>query len=150
MATRELAPTWSKCCPTDMADTLKGSSPPTSVPGRCNGTGDFNGDGTSDLLWRNATTGDIEIWFMKNGQPSFFYDAPLPKGYTIDAVGDFHHDGSADLLMHDTSGNYYTWNFVNGKPDFAKFRQPRSDRQIRLVRCRYRMTRCRCLVPADR
>ena len=27
-------------------------------------TGDFNGDGKSDLLWRNTTTGDAAIWFM--------------------------------------------------------------------------------------
>jgi hypothetical protein len=26
-------------------------------------TGDFNGDGKSDLLWRN-TSGDTAVWFM--------------------------------------------------------------------------------------
>jgi hypothetical protein len=83
------------------------------------GTGDFNGDGSSDILWRNSSTGNIEIWFMKNGQVDHYYDAPLPAYYTIDAIGDFHHDGSADLLMHDTAGQYFTWNFVNGTPDFA-------------------------------
>ena len=83
------------------------------------GTGDFNGDGSSDILWRNGSTGNIEIWFMKNGQVDHYYDAPLPASYTIDAIGDFHHDGSADLLMHDTAGQYFTWNFVSGTPDFA-------------------------------
>ena len=27
-------------------------------------TGDFDGDGRSDILWRNTVTGDIAMWFM--------------------------------------------------------------------------------------
>jgi hypothetical protein len=27
-------------------------------------TGDFNGDGMSDILFRNVATGSIAIWFM--------------------------------------------------------------------------------------
>ena len=30
------------------------------------GTGDFNGDGTSDILWRD-TAGDVMIWLISNG-----------------------------------------------------------------------------------
>ena len=26
------------------------------------GTGDFNGDGVSDILWRNSNTGETHIW----------------------------------------------------------------------------------------
>ena len=26
------------------------------------GTGDFNGDGKSDILWRNTSTGENAIW----------------------------------------------------------------------------------------
>jgi hypothetical protein len=28
-------------------------------------TGDFDGDGKSDILWRNTTTGDTAIWFLR-------------------------------------------------------------------------------------
>jgi hypothetical protein len=28
------------------------------------GTGDFDGDGKGDILWRDATTGATAIWFM--------------------------------------------------------------------------------------
>ena len=28
------------------------------------GTGDFNGDGKSDILWRNTTSGEVDIWHM--------------------------------------------------------------------------------------
>ena len=31
-------------------------------------TGDFNGDGKSDILWRNTTTGETAIWFMNGLQ----------------------------------------------------------------------------------
>jgi hypothetical protein len=26
--------------------------------------GDFNGDGKADILWRNSSTGQVEIWLM--------------------------------------------------------------------------------------
>jgi hypothetical protein len=32
--------------------------------------GDFNGDGQSDLLWRNTTTGQTAIWFLNGVQVS--------------------------------------------------------------------------------
>ena len=28
------------------------------------GVGDFNGDGKADILWRNASTGEVYIWLM--------------------------------------------------------------------------------------
>jgi hypothetical protein len=28
------------------------------------GVGDFDGNGTSDMLWRNSTTGQVYIWFI--------------------------------------------------------------------------------------
>ena len=31
--------------------------------GRCSGVGDFNGDGKSDILWRD-TSGDMAFWYM--------------------------------------------------------------------------------------
>jgi len=40
------------------------------------GTGDFNGDGKPDILWRNTTTGANRIWFM-NGA-SLLSSASLP------------------------------------------------------------------------
>jgi hypothetical protein len=30
------------------------------------GTGDFNADGTSDVLWRNTTTGEVDTWIVSN------------------------------------------------------------------------------------
>jgi hypothetical protein len=33
------------------------------------GTGDFNGDGKSDLLWRDSS-GNVTVWFMNGTQLS--------------------------------------------------------------------------------
>ena len=33
------------------------------------GTGDFNGDGKRDLVWRNNITGQTAVWLM-NGTPA--------------------------------------------------------------------------------
>ena len=37
------------------------------------GTGDYNGDGKADILWRGATLGDVWIWLM-NGTTSAVED----------------------------------------------------------------------------
>jgi hypothetical protein len=31
-------------------------------------TGDFNGDGMSDILWRSSFFGYVAMWFMNGGQ----------------------------------------------------------------------------------
>ncbi|MFV1874309.1 hypothetical protein [Nioella sp.] len=35
------------------------------------GTGDYNGDGTDDILWRNVNTGSVGMYAMDNGSPSW-------------------------------------------------------------------------------
>jgi hypothetical protein len=30
------------------------------------GTGDFNGDNTSDVLWRNTSTNEVDTWLISN------------------------------------------------------------------------------------
>jgi hypothetical protein len=32
------------------------------------GIGDYYGNGTDDILWRNPITGDTALWQMNNGQ----------------------------------------------------------------------------------
>jgi hypothetical protein len=42
------------------------------------GAGDYNADGTTDILWRNTSTGDTVTWFMQNGQVSTSADLGAP------------------------------------------------------------------------
>jgi hypothetical protein len=49
------------------------------------GTGDYNGDGKSDILWRHATRGEVRVWLMNGAaKVSETWVATVPDvGYQI-------------------------------------------------------------------
>ncbi len=48
------------------------------------GVGDFNRDGTSDVLWFNAATNGAEIWEIRNGHWAASVDLGThPAGWSI-------------------------------------------------------------------
>jgi hypothetical protein len=67
----------------------------------------FLGNDTSDVLFRNATSGDIWFEAMSNGAPS----APNPwrqiggsdTHYSLVGVGDFYGTGTSDILLRNNS-----------------------------------------------
>jgi subtilase family protein/VCBS repeat protein len=74
---------------------------------------DLNGDGKSDLVWRD-TNGNLSVWLMNGVQIlslAGIGSAPLTWG--IVGQRDFDGDGKSDLLWRDTSGNNAIW-FMNG------------------------------------
>jgi uncharacterized repeat protein (TIGR01451 family) len=64
--------------------------------------GDFDGDGREDLLWRNATTGQVTAWFMNNTVIASSATLSPPRGadanWRLGGVGDFDGDGKPDLV----------------------------------------------------
>src|SRR5690348_17871971 len=68
------------------------------------GVGDFDGDGKSDILWRNSATGENAIWFM-NGPTLSANSAVggLDLNWSIAGVGDFDGDGKSDILWHNST-----------------------------------------------
>jgi len=77
---------------------------------------DFNNDGKTDLVWRDATTGDNALWLMTAATyPTTYPDvAFLPNvtgtSWQIAAIGDFNADGMTDLVWRDTtSGTNALW-----------------------------------------
>jgi hypothetical protein len=70
---------------------------------------DFNGDGLSDLIWRN-TNGDAGIWLTTSGGSYMPVDfGVVDNSWTIQAAGDFNGDGKADLLWRNTNGALGEW-----------------------------------------
>ena len=77
------------------------------------GIGDFDGNGSFDLLWRD-TAGDVAIWLL-NGTSimSTTTLSNLPTSWNIAETGDFNGDGRSDILWVDNTGNVAAW-FMNG------------------------------------
>jgi hypothetical protein len=73
---------------------------------------DINGDGHSDLVFQNSTTGQVVFWDM-NGTAVIGGTAltAMPAaGYRICGTGDFNQDGSADLVFQNsTTGQIVLW-----------------------------------------
>jgi FG-GAP-like repeat len=74
---------------------------------------DFNGDGKSDIAWRDSS-GDLAVWLMNGAAVS---SSPgvgsVPTVWSIVGQRDFDGDGKADLLWRDTNGDTAIW-FMNG------------------------------------
>jgi hypothetical protein len=78
------------------------------------GTGDFFGNGLSDILWQN-TDGQAAIWEL-NGTNIIGGVAVIPNpGSAWKAVGtgDFFDDGNSDILWQNTDGQAAVWNVKN-------------------------------------
>src|SRR6266540_2739584 len=76
------------------------------------GAGDFNGDGSSDILWRHDS-GQVYVWEMDGlqitGEGGVMH-APVTNDWNIQGTGDFNGDGNSDLLWRqDDSGQVYIW-----------------------------------------
>jgi len=75
--------------------------------------GDFNGDGKTDILWRD-TSGNVALWLMNGATiASNIFVANVPTAWTPVRIGDFDGDGKADILWRDTAGNVSMW-LMNG------------------------------------
>jgi Ca2+-binding RTX toxin-like protein len=74
-------------------------------------TFDFNGDGRSDILWREQDAGQFTIW---NGQGSSwaqnsYSDNTVASDWKIAGVGDLNGDGRDDIVWRQDSGAFSTW-----------------------------------------
>jgi hypothetical protein len=79
-------------------------------------TGDFNGDGLVDVVWRNGVTGQTVIGVLGNHTFSAWIWLPEVTGINlnIEAAADLNDDGKLDLLWHNTlSGENLVW-LMNG------------------------------------
>jgi hypothetical protein len=75
------------------------------------GTGDFNGDGKDDILWRDGN-GTVTNW-LANGTGGFAastaFSTVVPTEWSVAGIGDFNGDGKDDIAWRDHAGHLSNW-----------------------------------------
>src|SRR5438552_4148070 len=75
---------------------------------------DFDGNGTTDLIWRNSASGQTVVWLMNGTSASssaFIMNDPT---WVVAASGDFNGDGKTDLVWRNSAtGQTVIW-LMNG------------------------------------
>jgi len=75
---------------------------------------DFDGDGKSDLLWRNTADGRNVIWRSGNAATQSSVATVPAAAWKIAGVGDFNGDGRSDILWRNTDdGRNAIWRSGN-------------------------------------
>jgi hypothetical protein len=70
--------------------------------------GDFDGNGASDILWRDSANGDVYIQLTNGTQGTV--RAAVPLAYQIAGTGDFNGDNKSDILFrNNVSGEVYMY-----------------------------------------
>ncbi|MET0343611.1 MAG: FG-GAP-like repeat-containing protein [Polyangiales bacterium] len=68
-------------------------------------TGDFNGDGLGDVVWRRADARATRVWLMNSGSVERTYDPQDPgPTWKLSGTGDFDGDGRSDLIWLSQEG----------------------------------------------
>jgi len=76
------------------------------------GFGDFDGNGTSDVLWRNTSSGENYVYLMDGATilSEGFIRTVADMSWSVAGVGDFDRDGKSDILWRNgTSGDNYVF-----------------------------------------
>jgi Domain of unknown function (DUF4347)/FG-GAP-like repeat len=86
------------------------STPTLDKSWKAAGTGDFNGDGKSDILWRNDD-GSIALWQMNgtNVSSKLTSTPRLDNSWKINGTADFSGDGKFDILWRKDTGEIAIW-----------------------------------------
>jgi len=78
------------------------------------GTGDFNGDGTSDVLLMNSQSRQVGVWTVSNGAAASYTPLGIANSeWSFGGIGDFNGDGRSDIIWR-TSAELNIWNSQAG------------------------------------
>ena len=76
---------------------------------------DINGDGTTDVVWRDTSSGAVALWLM-NG-PSIIssgFPGGISAEWQIATIGDVNADGKADVIWQNTTSGLVAIWLMNG------------------------------------
>jgi FG-GAP-like repeat len=85
------------------------------LPPAKNTRNDFNGDGKSDILWRNDY-GSVAVWQMNGATVTSGSLTSVPNvdpSWKVTGTSDFNGDGKSDILWRNTNGSVAVWT-MNG------------------------------------
>jgi hypothetical protein len=97
---------------------VEGSNAALNDPGagwQLVGAGDFNGNGTPDLVYWNPSNGEVLVNYYNGATytgSAYLYTQPSP--WKVAAVADVNGDGVPDLIWQNTSTNQVTVNYYGG------------------------------------
>ena len=74
---------------------------------------DADGDGTTDLVWRDSL-GRYRVWLMEKGQPERRYSIPQIAGLEVVGGDDFDGDGKGDVIWWNGASNTYAVGILSG------------------------------------
>jgi FG-GAP-like repeat/Fibronectin type III domain len=101
---------------TNVIDTREVNLANTDTNWKVAGTGDLNGDGFTDIVWRHQTQGWLAYWFLQNntviGSGSLSVSRASDINWELRAVGDVNGDHYADLIWQHTDGSLAVWTMV--------------------------------------
>jgi hypothetical protein len=77
---------------------------------------DFNGDGHTDILWRNMTTGMLSLWLLNPDLTVKLYldMSVISLDWQVAGTGDFDGDGQTDILWRNTTSGLVSLWLMNG------------------------------------
>jgi hypothetical protein len=83
---------------------------PSLNPGwRAVGAGDYDGDGTTDILWYHDDSGTARIWLMGEFEGDGEFDVQLAAEWAIVGAGDFDGDGRDEIATWNQSSRLRLW-----------------------------------------
>jgi hypothetical protein len=79
------------------------------------GSGDFNGDGNTDIVSQDSSTGVVSVWFMNGNALSSTQTLTTTATTTsVSGIADFNGDGTLDLLLDDSSSGLKSVTYLTG------------------------------------
>ena len=82
------------------------------------GAGDFDGNGSADVLLENSSSGAVGTWLLDGGAvQSFAFMSIEAPGWRVAGVGDYDGNGTSDVLLEDpATGQVGAWLMNNAAP----------------------------------